>query len=52
MKKVFVEILDLRTMKTFKKYFDTEFERDKYIRKSKHFKNLKVLTRVDEGSYK
>jgi hypothetical protein len=52
MKKVFVEILDLRTIKTFKKYFDTEFERDKYIRKSKYFKNLKVLTRIDEGSYK
>lgn len=49
--KIFVEIIDLKTMKTFKKYFETEFERDKYIRKSKHFKNIKVLRNKDEGLY-
>jgi hypothetical protein len=49
--KIFVEIIDLKTMKIFKKYFKSEFERDKYIRKSKYFKNIKVLRRKDEGLY-
>ena len=48
---IFVEVLDLKTMKTFKKYFETEFERDKYIRKSRYFKNVKVLRKKDEGLY-
>lgn len=47
--KISIQILDLRTNKVFTKEFKTEFERDKYIRRSKHFKDLKVLTRVDEG---
>lgn len=38
---IYVEIYDIKTGKTlFKKYFKTEFERDKYIRKSKYFTNL------------
>lgn len=37
-----VLVYDRRTGKTFYKEFKTEFERDKYIRKSKHFKNLIV----------
>lgn len=49
--KIFVEIIDLKTMKIFKKYFKSEFERDKYIRKSRYFKNIKVLRRKDEGLY-
>ena len=52
MKEIFVEILDLKTMKTFKKYFETEYERDKFIRKSRYFKNLIVLTKIDEGLLK
>lgn len=49
MKKVFVEVLNLKTGEKFKKYFDTEFERDKYIRKARYFKKLRVLTQIDEG---
>ena len=49
--KIFVEIIDLKTMKIFKKYFKSEFERDKYIRKSRYFKNIKVLRSKDEGLY-
>ena len=40
---IYLELLDLKTMKTFKKYFKTEFERDKFIRKLKYSKRLKVL---------
>ncbi len=39
---IYVTIYDITTGKTFKKYFDTEFERDKYVRKSKYFKKLIV----------
>lgn len=40
---IYLELLDLKTMKTFKKYFKTEFERDKFIRKLRYSKRLKVL---------
>ena len=43
MKKVFVEVLNLKTNAVFKKYFTTEFERDKFVRRSKFFKNIKVF---------
>lgn len=39
---IYVIVYDIKTGKTFKKYFKTEFERDKYIRKSKYFTNLIV----------
>lgn len=41
--KIYLVLLDLKTMKTFKKYFKTEFLRDKFIRKLKFSKRLKVL---------
>ena len=40
---IYLKLLDLKTMKTFKKYFKTEFERDKFIRKLRYSKRLKVL---------
>ena len=33
-------MVNVSTFNTFKKYFDTEFERDKYIRRSRYFKEL------------
>lgn len=41
--KIYLVMLNLKTMKTFKKYFETEFERELYIRKSRFFKNIKVF---------
>ena len=41
--KVYLKLLDLKTMKTFIKEFETEFKRDKFIRKLKYSKKLKVL---------
>ena len=46
--KIYLIMLNLKTMKTFKKYFETEYERDLYIRKSRYFKNIKVY---DIGGY-
>ena len=40
---IYLKLLDLKTMKTFKKYFDTEFKRDKFIRKLKYSNRIKVL---------
>lgn len=41
--KIYLELIDLKTMKTFKKYFDTEFERDKFIRKLRYSNKIKVI---------
>lgn len=44
---IYIEVYDIKTGKIFKKYFETEFERDKYIRKSKYFTNL-IITKPKE----
>lgn len=38
-------LYDLVNKKRFKKYFDTEFERDKFARKLKYSKRLVVLNK-------
>lgn len=43
-----VKVKDLRTGKKFYKYFETEFEKDKYIRKSVHFKNIIIIDKCKE----
>lgn len=43
--KIYLELLNVETMKTFIKYFDTEFERDKFERKLRYSKKLKVIGR-------
>jgi len=43
--KIYLELLDLTTMKSFKKYFETEFDRDKFERKLRYSKKLKVIGR-------
>ena len=40
--KIYLVLINLKTMTTFKKYFETEFERDLYIRRARFFKNIKV----------
>lgn len=42
--KIYLEILNLKTGKTFKKYFNTEFEKDKFKRKLKFSSKLKVVS--------
>lgn len=34
---------DIKNNKLFNKYFDTEFERDKFIRKLKYAKNIILI---------
>lgn len=42
--KIWVVLLNMKTGKEFKKYFDTEFERDKFVRRSRYFTNIRVLS--------
>ena len=49
MKKIVLKIYDKKNDRVFFKEFQTEFERDKYIRRSKYFKNLIVMkSNIDE----
>lgn len=41
--KLWLLLLDKTTMKQFKKYFDTEFDMDKFIRKLRYSDKLYVL---------
>ena len=42
---IYLELIDLTTMKTFRKVFETEWERDKFARKLKYSKKIKVIGR-------
>ena len=49
MKKIVLKIYDKKNDRVFFKEFQTECERDKYIRRSKYFKNLIVMkNNIDE----
>lgn len=49
MKKIVLKIYDKKNDRIFFKEFQTEFERDKYLRRSKYFKNLIVIKNsIDE----
>lgn len=41
--KFYLELLNVKTMKTFKKEFETEFERDKFKIKLKYSKRIKAI---------
>lgn len=41
--KVKLKLYDITTGKTFYKYFDTEFEKDKFIRKLRYSKKLMIV---------
>lgn len=45
--KIGLKLVNTKTRKAFIKYFDTECERQAFIRKSKYFKNIIILERVD-----
>lgn len=38
-----LELINIKTRKKFTKYFDTEYQRQCFIRKSKYFKNIIVI---------
>lgn len=40
---IYLELIDLKTLKVFKKYFECEFDRDKFARKLKYSKKLKAI---------
>lgn len=39
---IYLDLYVVKTKKVFRKYFDTEFERDKFRRKLKYSKNIIV----------
>jgi hypothetical protein len=43
--KIYLDLLNLDNMKVFRKYFDTEFDRDKFERKLRYSKRIKVIGR-------
>ena len=43
MSKITLLLINLKTLEIFEKEFDTEFERDKFIRKLKYSTKLKPL---------
>lgn len=43
MNKIKLKLINLKTLEIFEKEFDTEFERDKFIRKLKYSTKLKPL---------
>lgn len=43
MNKIYLELIDLTTMKSFKKYFNTEYDRQKFMNKIKYSKKLKII---------
>ena len=47
MTKPYLELYDKTTNKSFKKYFDTEFDRDKFVRKLKYSSKLQVIRKGD-----
>ena len=40
---IYLELIDLKTLKTFKKYFKTEYDRQKFMNKLKYSKKLKII---------
>lgn len=43
MDKIKLKLINLKTLEVFEKEFDTEFERDKFIRRLKYSTKLKPL---------
>lgn len=49
---IYLILLDLQRMKEFRKYFRTEYEKDKFKKKLKYSKKIKVLEDSKEDFYK
>lgn len=43
-----LKLYNLKSGKAFIKYFESEYKRECFIRKSKYFKDIVILERVDE----
>ena len=43
MNKIYLLLMNTETKRTWYKYFETEFEKDKYKRKVKYIKNLMII---------
>ena len=43
MNKIYLYLMNIETKNTWFKYFETEFEKDKYKRKVRHIKNLLII---------
>lgn len=43
MKEIYLDLLDIQTKKTFRKYFDTEKAKNDFLLKLKYSKKLMVL---------
>ena len=41
--KPYLDLIDIKTRKSFRQFFDTEFERDKFERKLRYSSKLVVL---------
>lgn len=41
--KPYLDLIDIKTRKSFRKFFDTEFERDKFERKLRYSNKLVIL---------
>lgn len=46
---IYLELIDLKTLKIFRKEFSTEWERDKFARKLRYSKKLKVVGGLNEA---
>lgn len=44
--KVKLKLINLKTLKIFEKVFETEFERDKFERKLRYSKEIKVIRTI------
>ena len=40
---IYLDLININTKKSFRKYFNTEFERDKFKRKLKYSKKIIVI---------
>lgn len=43
MSKIYLDLLDLKTRKTFRKYFETEKEKNDFLLKLKYSKKIMIL---------
>lgn len=45
--KAYLDLVDIKTKRGFRKFFDTEFERDKFIRKLRYSNKLIIVGKGD-----
>lgn len=45
---IYLDLIDLKTLKVFRKEFSSEWERDKFARKLRYSKKLKVVGGLHE----